>query len=114
MAAGAAAVAHGLGIKIPDQLSIAGFDDTPVATTIWPELTTVHQPIADMAARAVSILTDQVRRMKSGEPFAPVHELAGCEVVPRASTKSPQAVVGKGRVPGQKASNARVSVVGRE
>lgn len=114
MAAGAAAVAHGLGIRIPDQLSIAGFDDTPVATTIWPELTTVHQPIADMAARAVSILTDQVRRMKSGEAFAPVHELAGCAVVPRASTKSPQRIVGKGGVPRQKASDARLSVAGEE
>ncbi|MDL2425205.1 substrate-binding domain-containing protein, partial [Pseudomonas sp. BAgro211] len=40
MAAGVAAIAHGLGLLIPGDLSIAGFDDTPVATTIWPELTT--------------------------------------------------------------------------
>ena len=86
MAAGASAVAHGLGIRIPDQLSIAGFDDTPVATTIWPELTTVHQPIAEMAARAVAILTDQLRRMRSGEEGELVHELARCEIIPRGST----------------------------
>ena len=86
MAAGAVAAAHGLGIKIPGELGIAGFDDTPVATTIWPELTTVHQPIAEMAARAVSILTDQVRRRRSADTAEPVHELAGCEIVPRGST----------------------------
>ena len=92
MAAGAAAVAHGLGIRIPDKLSVAGFDDTPVATTIWPELTTVHQPIAEMAARAVDILTDQVRRLKSGEETEPVQELASFEIIPRGSTAPPAAI----------------------
>jgi LacI family transcriptional regulator len=91
MAAGAAAVAHGLGIRIPNQLSVAGFDDTPVATTVWPELTTVHQPIAEMAARAVDILTDQVRRIRPGEETEPVQELASCEIIPRGSTARPPA-----------------------
>lgn len=90
MAAGAAAVAHGLGIDIPQELSVAGFDDTPVATTIWPELTTVHQPISEMAARAVSILTDQLRRTRAGEPAEAQHELARSEIVPRASTAAPK------------------------
>jgi LacI family transcriptional regulator len=49
----------GVGIKIPGDLGVAGFDDAPVATTVWPELTTVHQPIAEMAARSVNILADQ-------------------------------------------------------
>ena len=89
MAAGASAVAHGLGIGIPRALSIAGFDDTPVASTIWPELTTVHQPIAEMAARAVAILTDQVRRMRAGENCEAQHELAYFEVIPRGSTAPP-------------------------
>jgi LacI family transcriptional regulator len=89
MAAGASAVAHGLGISIPRDLSIAGFDDTPVASTIWPELTTVHQPIAEMAARAVAILTDQVRRMRAGEAFEAQHELAYFEVITRGSTAPP-------------------------
>ena len=50
MAAGIVAVALGLGIKIPAELSVAGFDDTPIAEAIWPALTTIHQPIAEMAA----------------------------------------------------------------
>lgn len=90
MAAGALAAAHGIGIKIPGQLSVAGFDDTPVATTIWPELTTVHQPIAEMAARAVDILADQVRQIRSAERPEPVHEIAKCEIVARGSTTHPR------------------------
>lgn len=90
MAAGALAAAHGVGIKIPNQLSVAGFDDTPVATTVWPELTTVHQPIAKMAARSVEILADQVRRIRAGESPEPVQEIAGCEIVSRGSTAPPK------------------------
>jgi LacI family transcriptional regulator len=90
MAAGALAAAHGAGLKIPRDLSVAGFDDTPVATTVWPELTTVHQPIAKMAARSVEILADQVRRVRAGETPEPVQEIAGCEIVSRGSTSAPQ------------------------
>jgi LacI family transcriptional regulator len=90
MAAGAVAAAHGLGIRIPSELSVAGFDDTPVATTIWPELTTVHQPIAEMAARSVEILADQVRKLRAGEKLDPVQEVAGYEIVARASTAPPR------------------------
>jgi LacI family transcriptional regulator len=89
MAAGALAAAHGAGIKIPRQLSVAGFDDTPVATTVWPELTTVHQPIAEMAARSVEILAEQVRRIRAGESPEPVQEIAACEIVARGSIAPP-------------------------
>ena len=50
MAAGVIAVAHGMNLKLPDELSVAGFDDTPIAATLWPPLTTIHQPIATMAS----------------------------------------------------------------
>src|SRR5690625_4274994 len=45
MAAGTMMVAHQLGLNIPNDISVAGFDDTPVAHQIWPSLTTVRQPI---------------------------------------------------------------------
>src|SRR3546814_9343813 len=54
MAAAAVAVAHRRGVDVPGDLSICGFDDTPFATTIWPALTTIHQPIADMSRAARS------------------------------------------------------------
>lgn len=48
MAAGVLAAAHERGIRVPEQLSVAGFDDTYVAAMLYPPLTTVRQPIYDM------------------------------------------------------------------
>ncbi len=56
MAAGVLAVAHDRGISLPDQLSVAGFDDTTLARTVWPPLTTIHQPMAELARTASEIL----------------------------------------------------------
>lgn len=53
MAAGALSVAHGRGLDVPGQLSITGFDDTPVSSIVWPPLTTVHQPLKEMGRQAV-------------------------------------------------------------
>ena len=56
MAAGVLAVAHDRGIELPGQLSVAGFDDTTLARTVWPPLTTIHQPMAELARTATEIL----------------------------------------------------------
>lgn len=56
MAAGVLAYAHDKGIALPDSLSVAGFDDTTLARTVWPPLTTIHQPMAELARTAASIL----------------------------------------------------------
>jgi LacI family transcriptional regulator len=56
MAAGVLAVAHDRGIVMPEQLSVAGFDDTTLARTVWPPLTTIHQPMAELARTATEIL----------------------------------------------------------
>ncbi|WP_336962223.1 LacI family DNA-binding transcriptional regulator [Sphingobium aquiterrae] len=56
MAAGVFAAAAQLGIRIPDQLSVVGFDDSWIAESVWPALTTVHQPIAEMAQVAADML----------------------------------------------------------
>jgi len=56
MAAGAVATAHRLGLSIPRDLSVAGFDDVPYASITWPALTTVHQPIVEMGAAAADLL----------------------------------------------------------
>ena len=52
MAAGALAAVHGAGLDAPGDVSIAGFDDTYIAASSWPTLTTVRQPAADMAHEA--------------------------------------------------------------
>ncbi|MFC3174108.1 LacI family DNA-binding transcriptional regulator [Novosphingobium bradum] len=65
MAAASVAVAHQQGLDVPRDISICGFDDTAMATTIWPELTTIRQPITEMARIAVKAL---VKRSKPGAP----------------------------------------------
>lgn len=86
MAAAVSAVAHGLGLDVPSELSIGGFDDTPVASTVWPELTTIRQPIAEMAATAVSMAAALIRQDGEDERR---HVNAGLTLVPRASTAAP-------------------------
>lgn len=56
MAAAAIAAAHMNNIKVPEQLSIVGFDDTELATTVWPTITTVRQPLQEMAELAINLL----------------------------------------------------------
>lgn len=61
MAAAAIGVAHRQGLHVPDDVSIVGFDDTALATNVWPELTTIRQPIAEMAETAVAMLLTRLR-----------------------------------------------------
>ena len=61
MAAATISVAHRMGLNVPDDVSIAGFDDTTLATSVWPELTTVKQPISAMAEAALELLIADLR-----------------------------------------------------
>ncbi|WP_343520979.1 LacI family DNA-binding transcriptional regulator [Sphingomonas sp.] len=61
MAAGALAVAHELDIGVPDELSIAGFDDSDLAAAVWPPLTTVRQPVRELAWAAADLLLADTR-----------------------------------------------------
>jgi len=65
MAAGAVATAHRLGVSIPRELSVVGFDDVPYATITWPALTTVHQPIVEMGAAAAGLLVAGIQSKKN-------------------------------------------------
>ncbi|MBN8499976.1 MAG: LacI family DNA-binding transcriptional regulator [Sphingomonadales bacterium] len=56
MAAGVLAAAHDRNLDLPGALSVAGFDDTTLARTVWPPLTTIHQPMAELARTATEIL----------------------------------------------------------
>jgi LacI family transcriptional regulator len=58
MAVGVLAAAAKRGLSVPDALSVVGFDDSPVAASAWPRLTTVHQPVAEMAEAAADMLID--------------------------------------------------------
>jgi LacI family transcriptional regulator len=88
MAAAAVAVAHRLGLDVPGDVSVCGFDDTAMATTIWPELTTIRQPIVAMARRAVQLLAGVVRGGNSAVPVR--HEQLDYVLVARASDGPPR------------------------
>jgi LacI family transcriptional regulator len=66
MAAAAVSLAHRIGFEVPEDLSIAGFDDTPIAASVWPALTTIHQPVAAMARAAIDLVLEEVRRHREG------------------------------------------------
>ena len=61
MASGVIFEALELGLRVPDDISVAGFDDTMIARHVWPGLTTIRQPIAEMGSRATEILLDRIR-----------------------------------------------------
>lgn len=52
------------GLRIPEDISVIGFDDIPQASIIYPKLTTVHQPLAQMGREAVSILLENMKNPK--------------------------------------------------
>jgi LacI family transcriptional regulator len=89
MAAAVVSVAHRRGLDVPKDLSVVGFDDTMTATTVWPELTTIRQPIAAMAEAALNLLLRRVRQKKGGEAAEPVDHLFAHELIRRASDAPP-------------------------
>ena len=62
IAAGALFAARLMNIKIPEQLSIAGFENSPFSRQTWPKLTTANQPNKQIAQDAASLLISQIRK----------------------------------------------------
>jgi LacI family transcriptional regulator len=92
MAAAIVSLAHRRGLRIPGNLSIAGFDDTPIAVKIWPTLTTVRQPVALIAERAATLAIQATRAPQT--PDAPkrlVADYLPYELIERESTAAPPA-----------------------
>jgi LacI family transcriptional regulator len=85
MAAGACVAVHEAGLEIPGDVSVAGFDDIALARQIWPPLTTVRQPIYDIARTATRLLVDLLAHNAIPTPH---HEIPTSLVI-RASTAGP-------------------------
>jgi LacI family transcriptional regulator len=69
MAAGVVFAARERGIGVPEELSVIGFDDTPIAAHIWPPLTTVRWPIVSMARSAArKLFGDIAGTAEAAEP----------------------------------------------
>ena len=68
MAIGAMSAARELGLRIPDDLSVVGFDDIDLAAHVEPALTTVHQPIRQKGSDAVRLLLAEVEQRDTNRP----------------------------------------------
>jgi LacI family transcriptional regulator len=89
MAAGCFAAAQRKHLDIPRDITICGFDDTAMAVKVWPELTTIHQPIHDMAQCALGILADAIRAARSDQPLGPQHRILDYTLIQRDSDGAP-------------------------
>ncbi|MDT0400775.1 LacI family DNA-binding transcriptional regulator [Streptomyces sp. DSM 41635] len=85
MALGAIEALRGRGLRVPQDMSVVGFDDLPEVRWSAPPLTTVRQPLADMGKLAVRTV---LRLTRDEEPDSPRVEL-GTDLVVRASTAAP-------------------------
>ena len=89
MALGVLASAQRLGLSVPGDLSIAGFDDSNAAGLVWPPLTTVRQPMDEMARVAVEMLIGANRGDVPPLSEQAAHRVLEHELVVRGSTSAP-------------------------
>jgi LacI family transcriptional regulator len=85
MAAGALRAADALGLAVPADLAVAGFDDSFLAALTTPPLTSVRQPTAELARRAAATLIAASSETRPGHPQA---SRLACTIVERASTRT--------------------------
>ncbi|MBI3367114.1 MAG: LacI family DNA-binding transcriptional regulator [Burkholderiales bacterium] len=90
MALGVLVTAQRLGVGVPSELSIAGFDDSPACGLVWPPLTTVHQPKDEMARAAVAMLTAASRGDTDAASGPGAHRVLPHRLVVRESTAAPR------------------------
>lgn len=89
MALGVYDAARDLGLAIPSDLSVVGFDDVPEAQWATPQMTTVHQPLAEMGAASVNVLL-QLRAGANGTNYLPNPRLdLATQLIVRESTARP-------------------------
>jgi len=85
MALGALDAARALGLNVPAEFSVVGFDDLPQAAQSFPGLTTVRQPLHDMGQIAARALLS----LLSGQQLLPDHMQLPTELIVRKSTAPP-------------------------
>jgi DNA-binding LacI/PurR family transcriptional regulator len=89
LAADVMQAADGLGLRVPDDVSVVGFDDTPFARRLGPALTTVRQDVVEKGTRAAAELLTAVRARRAGDEPPVAHHLLPTELVVRETTAPP-------------------------
>jgi len=87
MAAGLVRALSEAGRRVPDDVSVVGFDDIPLADYLWPPLTTVHQDFTQIGEGLVDLL---MRQIHDGVQLADEHVSIPTHLVVRASTAPPR------------------------
>ena len=89
IAAGVMRYAEDVGLKVPAELSVVGYDDALLARRTRPPLTTVHQDVAGKGRSAAAALTAAIERSRRGDPPRPRYVVLPTSLVVRASTAPP-------------------------
>ncbi len=92
-------VAHEFGLRVPEDLSVVGFDDVPDAALASPALTTVRQPMQAMGAAAMTMLLDLINGVEREH-----HVRMSTELVVRGTSAAPPTVLRRATPPAVEAS----------
>ena len=93
------------GLRVPEDISIVGFDDSPLASMFWPGLTTIHHPIAEMTQRACEMLIEKIES-KDTQPVVRFD----FDIIRRETTTAPPGDQNRGGVrPGKRGAASRKS-----
>ena len=90
MAAGVLRAAHELGLRVPEDLSVVGYDDLPIVSFLSPPLTTVRQDLEEVGRRCLSHVLDLIEGTSEVAPPGLRRRLIRPELVVRSSTAAPQ------------------------
>ncbi|MFT4076963.1 MAG: LacI family DNA-binding transcriptional regulator [Asticcacaulis sp.] len=87
MATAVIKVVHEMGLRVPQDCSVVGFDDIPTSEMMWPSLTTVRQPVPRLGAAAGDILFTRLSPLGTSDWPSPVpHQVLPHDIVLRGST----------------------------
>jgi LacI family transcriptional regulator, galactose operon repressor len=98
LALGAMAELQARNLSVPGDVSVVGYDDIPVARYMTPALTTVHQPMPEVGARAVRLLVNELSASPRAGRARRRHQLVDVSLVVRDSVASPARARARARV----------------
>ncbi len=92
VAAGVMNAAQERGMKLPEDLSVVGFDDLELARKLWPKLTTVHIPFEQLGEMAARQLVSHIQPLRLMEPKPSAQVMLYCDLMTRGSVVAPKSL----------------------